>query len=107
MPNFVSGGPSGFFHGPGTFGYLHVWTVFSSEAGHYPDDNSFAASSSAYNNCSAMGIIISAAVAWPQKKYQYKPGGPNSNTAAHFFGRISGLDPPPPPDTLGWDAPLK
>lgn len=33
-------------------------------------------------------------------------GGPNSNSAAHYFGEVSGFDPKPPMTAYDWFSPI-
>jgi hypothetical protein len=66
-------------------------------------------------NCAEVGTLERAAQDWQNNHNNsivYHPvgvlgiGGPNSNSAAHYFGVISGFNPNPPTTAYGWWTPI-
>lgn len=62
-------------------------------------------------NCYEVDALIGAAKDWQNNHNNtvvYHPigflgfGGPNSNSAAHYFGVVSGFNPNPPATAYGW-----
>ncbi|HEV2247638.1 MAG TPA: RHS repeat-associated core domain-containing protein, partial [Terriglobia bacterium] len=57
-------------------------------------------------NCAGVDKMIQAATRWPENQIPYSWSGPNSNSAAHDLGTIGGFNPPAPPGSVGWGAPI-
>lgn len=100
----TSGGPSGSCLP--NCGYLVNWTVQGS-TGHYPEDNSSAATawSSGLSSsvCGGVSNLFNFAATWPQATYQYQMGGaPNSNTYARWAGESAPFAATAPPNAPGW-----
>jgi hypothetical protein len=57
--------------------------------------------------------MINAANAFRNNTIQYHPagalgfGGPNSNSAAHYFGVAGGFNPTPPLLAYGWNSEIR
>jgi hypothetical protein len=112
--DIISGGPTD----PNASGtrYLNV----SVTAGSNNDTDSSAAhtdwtSGLSWMNCDQVDAMVGAARDWHNTHngtVVYSPigalgiGGPNSNSAAHYFGVISGFNPNPPTTAYGWWSPI-
>ncbi|HEY9072634.1 MAG TPA: hypothetical protein VIN67_00755 [Desulfobaccales bacterium] len=66
-------------------------------------------------NCDQVDAMVAAGKDWQgnhNNTIVYHPagglgiGGPNSNSAAHYFGVISGFNPNPPTTAYGWWSPI-
>jgi hypothetical protein len=66
-------------------------------------------------NCDQVDAMVAAARDWQgshNNTIVYNPvgvlgvGGPNSNSAAHYFGVVSGFNPNPPRTAYGWWTPI-
>jgi hypothetical protein len=66
-------------------------------------------------NCYQVDAMVAAAEDWESRHNNtivYQPrgalgiGGPNSNSAAHYFGVVSGFNPNPPRTAYGWWSPI-
>ena len=53
--------------------------------------------------CAAVDKILAAQAAWPNDKITYSWKGPNSNSAAKYFGNVGEFSLPKPPGAVGWD----
>lgn len=65
--------------------------------------------------CEQVDAMVAAAKHWQSSRNNtivYYPvgvlgiGGPNSNSAAHYFGVVSGFNPSPPATAYGWWSPI-
>jgi hypothetical protein len=62
--------------------------------------------------CDQVDTLIGAAKSFRNDTIEYYTvgvlgfGGPNSNSAAHYFGVISGFNPSPPTTAYGWFSPI-
>jgi RHS repeat-associated protein len=93
--------------------YLDAWAVSGNangldNSGQHTDWSSGLSSSI----CDQVDSMIIAAQQFPQNTILYNPlaafsfGGPNSNSAAHYFGVAGGFNPTPAPTAYGWYSPL-
>jgi RHS repeat-associated protein len=111
----ISAGPTS----PNSSGtqYLNVSVTRGSDNG--SGDNSGAhmdwSSGLSWMNCDQVDAMLGAANNWKNNynnTVQYHPagllgiGGPNSNSAAHYFGVVSGINPNPPTTAYGWWSPI-
>ncbi len=57
------------------------------------------------SDCNPVERMLTASRGFPQHKFIYDAAsGPNSNTAARYFGRAGGFNPSQPPLAWGWGA---
>ena len=111
----ISGGPTP-ANSSGTQ-YLNVSGTLGSNNG--SGDNSSAhtdwSSGLSWINCDQVDTMLGAARNWQNNHNTtivYNPlgalgiGGPNSNSAAHYFGVIAGFNPKPPATAYGWWSPI-
>ena len=96
-----------------TIQYLDAWAIPGNSAG---QDNSAQhlvwSSGLSGSLCASVDRMIIAAERFPQNQILYRPvsalgfGGPNSNSAAHYFAIAGGFDPTAPWNAYGWPAGL-
>jgi RHS repeat-associated protein len=84
---------------------------YVNEATNYPTDGPGGAiwfdSGSSPTNCSGVDNLLRAANNWPQNQIPYDYlFGPNSNSAARYFGDVAGFYPTTPPGAWGWWYPV-
>ncbi len=92
--------------------YLDAWVVPGSANGaDNSGDNTAWASGLSASLCDQVEAMLTAARGFPQNQIQYNPagafgfGGPNSNSAAHYFGIAGGFTGITPPLTAyGWNS---
>jgi hypothetical protein len=84
---------------------------YLNEATDYPSDGPGGAiwfdSESSPDNCPAVDNLLRASNNWPQNQIVYDYlFGPNSNSAARYFGDVAGFYPTTPPGAWGWWYPV-
>jgi RHS repeat-associated protein len=96
----VSAGPSN--------GFLDVWPTDNLNA--QPDNVSATTSWNSglsSSNCNGADDLLTSADTWPQDTIPYSPAlGPNSNSAANYFGQAGGFNPSAPSGSMGWNTPI-
>jgi RHS repeat-associated protein len=102
----ISAGPKGYQDSDST--YLEAWVVSGDYNGQDNKDKTVAWSSglsSAF--CNSIDLMLAAARGFPRRSLYYEPVvGPNSNSAARYFGVRGGFTPTAPPGSYGWDYPI-
>ncbi|MGH9667423.1 MAG: RHS repeat-associated core domain-containing protein, partial [Bryobacteraceae bacterium] len=105
----ISAGPA---PGPKGTQHLNAYVTPGSDNGSGDNSRQDAAWSSGIGSwlCDQVDAMINAAKDFPANTIQYHPvgafgfGGPNSNSAAHYFGIAGGFNPKPPLTAYGWNS---
>ena len=87
--------------------YLRTWVVPGDDAGRGNNSSQKVAWSSGLSSifCDEVAKMLQVASSFPNRGLTYDPfWGPNSNSAAHYFGMAAGFDASAPPGSYGWDT---